>query len=189
MKNDILHKKNIEYHINVISNKHIKLIITIIAKKCKKVITFGNTENADVYGYNIRKEGMNTVFNVRTQYFDEESRSFIGPKRIWLKNSDIPGLAMTRSFGDLIAHSVGVICEPEIGFYWFRGCEKFVIVASDGVWEFIDSEESVHIVKQFYENGMDASGAVNALVQEAYNRWKREEDIIDDITALVVFFD
>lgn len=42
------------------------------AKKSKKVITFGNSENADVYGYNIRKEGMNTVFNVRTKSFDEE---------------------------------------------------------------------------------------------------------------------
>lgn len=42
------------------------------AKKCKKLITFGNSEDADVYGYNIRKEGMNTVFNVRTKYFDEE---------------------------------------------------------------------------------------------------------------------
>jgi serine/threonine protein phosphatase PrpC len=124
-----------------------------------------------------------------SQYFDEESRSFIGPKRIWLKNSDIPGLAMTRSFGDLIAHSVGVIAEPEIGVYDYTGNEKFVIVASDGVWEFIDSEESVHIVKKFYENGMDACGAVNALVKEAYRRWRREEDIIDDITALVVFFD
>ena len=124
-----------------------------------------------------------------SQYFDEESRSFIGPKRIWLKNSDIPGLAMTRSFGDLIAHSVGVIAEPEIGVYDYTGNEKFVIVASDGVWEFIDSEESVHIVKKFYENGMDACGAVNALVKEAYRRWRREEDIIDDITAIVVFFD
>lgn len=42
------------------------------AQKCKKIVTFGNTENADVYGYNIRKEGMNTVFNVRTKNFDEE---------------------------------------------------------------------------------------------------------------------
>ena len=42
------------------------------AKKCKKIITFGNTENADVYGYDIRKEGMNTVFKVKTKYFDEE---------------------------------------------------------------------------------------------------------------------
>lgn len=42
------------------------------AKKSKKLVTFGNTQNADVYGYNIRKEGMNTVFNVKTKNFDEE---------------------------------------------------------------------------------------------------------------------
>ena len=42
------------------------------AKKSKKIITFGNTENADVFGYNIRKDGMNTVFNVRTKKFDKE---------------------------------------------------------------------------------------------------------------------
>lgn len=42
------------------------------AKNSKKIITFGNTEDADIYGYNIRKEGMNTVFNVRTKNFDEE---------------------------------------------------------------------------------------------------------------------
>ena len=42
------------------------------AKKSKKLVTFGNSEDADVYGYNIRKEGMNTVFNVRTKKFDEE---------------------------------------------------------------------------------------------------------------------
>ena len=42
------------------------------AQKSKKIVTFGNKENADVYGYNIRKEGLNTVFNVRTKNFDEE---------------------------------------------------------------------------------------------------------------------
>mmetsp|Transcript_26358 Transcript_26358/g.40226 ORF Transcript_26358/g.40226 Transcript_26358/m.40226 type:complete len:145 (+) Transcript_26358:2052-2486(+) len=39
---------------------------------------------------------------------------FFGPKRIWLKNKQVPGLAMTRSVGDLVAASVGVTCEPEI---------------------------------------------------------------------------
>lgn len=47
-------------------------IILEAGKKSKKMITFGNTKNADVYGYNIRKEGLNTVFNVKTKYFDEE---------------------------------------------------------------------------------------------------------------------
>ena len=42
------------------------------AKKAKKIITFGNSENADVIAYNIRKDGINTVFNVKTSKFDEE---------------------------------------------------------------------------------------------------------------------
>ena len=29
-------------------------------------------------------------------------------------NEDTPGLAMSRSLGDGLAHSVGVSCEPEV---------------------------------------------------------------------------
>ena len=32
----------------------------------------------------------------------------IGPLRVWLQNLQIPGLAMTRSIGDLVAAPVGV---------------------------------------------------------------------------------
>ena len=38
----------------------------------------------------------------------------MGPMRVWLKNEEIPGLAMSRSLGDRIAHTVGVTCTPEI---------------------------------------------------------------------------
>ena len=38
----------------------------------------------------------------------------IGPLRVWLKDEDKPGLAMSRSIGDHQARSVGVICEPDI---------------------------------------------------------------------------
>jgi hypothetical protein len=31
---------------------------------------------------------------------------------VWLKEEDIPGLAMTRSFGDEVASRVGVTAEP-----------------------------------------------------------------------------
>lgn len=36
----------------------------------------------------------------------------MGPERVWLKNYDVPGLAMSRSFGDQLAASVGVIAIP-----------------------------------------------------------------------------
>ena len=38
----------------------------------------------------------------------------LGPLRVWHLKEDIPGLAMTRSFGDQAAAQVGVIAAPEI---------------------------------------------------------------------------
>ena len=122
-------------------------------------------------------------------FYDEKNKKFLGPERIWLKDNEIPGLAMTRSFGDSIAHSVGVISEPEIKKYEITGNERFIIIASDGIWEYITSEECVNIVKTFYENNLDAVGAINAIIKEAFNRWKKYDEIIDDITAIIIFFD
>ena len=113
----------------------------------------------------------------------------MGPDRVWLRDDELPGLAMTRSFGDTIAHSVGVISEPEIKRYDFTGNEKFIIIASDGIWEYISSQECVDIVKEFYEKNLDAAGAINAIMKEAFNRWKKFDEIIDDITAIIIFFD
>lgn len=37
-----------------------------------------------------------------------------GPLRVWKKREELPGLMMTRSFGDKIGHMIGIICTPEI---------------------------------------------------------------------------
>ena len=52
---------------------------------------------------------------------------------------------MTRSFGDQIAASVGILAEPEISEWKFTNEDKFLILASDGVWEFIESEEVLNL--------------------------------------------
>ena len=96
---------------------------------------------------------------------------------------------MSRSIGDSIAHNIGVISEPEILRLNYNGNEKFIVIASDGIWEYIDSEECVKIIKDYYENNMDAVGGLNALVKEAFKRWKNENDNVDDITAIVIFFE
>lgn len=77
----------------------------------------------------------------RIQPFRDEDNEFIGPPRVWIKEEEIPGLAMSRSFGDRVAASVGVIAEPEIFEYKLQEDDKFMIIASDGVWEFIESPE------------------------------------------------
>ena len=123
------------------------------------------------------------------QLYDKTKKEYIGPERIWLKNSDIPGLNMSRSFGDNLAHSVGVINFPEIRTFDYTGGEKFIIIASDSIWQYIDSDECVRIIKDYYEKNMDAVGALNSLVTEAITRWKKQENKIEDITAVVIFFE
>ena len=48
----------------------------------------------------------------RIDSFRDPDRNPIGPLRVWLKEQEIPGLAMTRSFGDEVASRVGVTAEP-----------------------------------------------------------------------------
>ena len=124
----------------------------------------------------------------RIQPFTEEGGEFVGPQRVWLKNEEVPGLAMTRSFGDRVAATVGVISEPEIKEFDFDENDKFMIIASDGIWEFISSQECVNIVKNFYEKN-DLKGCADFLYEESSKRWLKEEEVIDDTTLILVFFD
>ena len=112
------------------------------------------------------------------------------PKKVWLKNSDIPGLPISRSFGDTIAHSVGVISEPEIKTFYFNGNEKFIILSNHSFWEIIDAEKSVEIVKEFYEDNMNAVEALNKLALEILNKCESENKYIEeDITIIIIFFE
>ena len=122
----------------------------------------------------------------RVEAYTDENGGFYGPQRVWLKKEDLPGLAMSRSFGDVVAHSVGVIPEPEILKHSILEEDKFIILASDGIWEFISSEECVEIVKDFYID-RDINGAINYLYKEASKRWILKEDVIDDITLIIIF--
>jgi len=120
--------------------------------------------------------------------YDEDHKRFVGPDRVWMKNKDEPGLAMTRSLGDKIAHNIGVSDEPEFKTFPYDGTEKFIIIASDGLWEYVNGDQCISIVKPFYEDGLDSQEAALALTKEAFRRWKRKEVAIDDITVVVIFF-
>lgn len=64
-----------------------------------------------------------------------------------------------------------------------------MVIASDGVWEFLSNEEIANIVRPFFEV-KNAEKAAEAVVRESYLRWKREEEgIVDDITCVIVFLD
>jgi len=108
-----------------------------------------------------------------------------GPNRVWLADADIPGLAMSRSIGDEVAQTVGVISEPVIVSHDITENDVFAIWASDGVWEFISNKEAVDIV---HKNGSDLDKAAAALIAESDRRWQEEEDVVDDITCVICRF-
>ena len=124
----------------------------------------------------------------RIEAYKDENGNDFGPKRVWIKNEDIPGLAMSRSFGDEVAASVGTISEPEIETFDITSDDKFIIIASDGIWEFISSQECVNIIKDYYLK-KDLKGCLKYLLNESSKRWIKEEEVIDDITAVLIFFE
>ena len=123
----------------------------------------------------------------RIQPFTEDGE-FVGPERVWIKEEEVPGLAMTRSFGDRVAATVGVMSEPEIKEFLFDEGDKFMIIASDGIWEFISSQECIDIIKDFYDKN-DLKGCCEYLYTESSKRWLKEEEVIDDTTLILVFFE
>ena len=124
--------------------------------------------------------------NGRIKPFTEDGE-FVGPERVWIMEEEVPGLAMTRSFGDRVAATVGVMSEPEIKEFDFDENDKFMIIASDGIWEFISSQECVNMIKDFYDKN-DLKGCCEFLYQESSKRWLKEEEVIDDTTLILVFF-
>lgn len=127
-----------------------------------------------------------------------------GVPRVWLRDVDMPvsrstpgtaplpclvppmrhtlellvqqGLAMARSFGDMAAETVGVFAEPELSKVTLTSNHRFVIWASDGVWEFISSQEACTIVYKHWNQG--PRKAADALVSESVKRWNLEEDVV-----------
>ena len=112
----------------------------------------------------------------------------MGPYRVWFKDGDYPGLAMSRSIGDTLAHKIGVTDLPEIMEYNVSNVKPLaIVVASDGVWEFMNNEQVKNIVIK-YMNSQDCFACSKEIVDKARQIWKGTTYAIDDITCIVTFF-
>ena len=117
---------------------------------------------------------------------EDDEGNWTGPLRVWVKESDGPGLAMTRSFGDEVGASVGVISTPEVGEYKIKEEDKAIIIASDGLWEYMTNKEVTDIFKKLYNKEKDVNIIVNELYKESVCKWKLKDEGIDDITIICI---
>ncbi|KAF6164475.1 hypothetical protein GIB67_025301 [Kingdonia uniflora] len=104
------------------------------------------------------------------------------PPRLWVQNGMYPGTAFTRSLGDSVAESIGVVATPEIVVLELTPDHPFFVIASDGVFEFLSSQSVVDMVAKF----KDPRDACAAIVAESYRLWLQYETRTDDITVIVV---
>ena len=110
-----------------------------------------------------------------------------GSLRIFLKDENIPGLSITRSFGDRIGKNIGVISNPVINEYTLNKSVKFIIIASSGVWRFMKEKEILNLgIKYYLVN--DPDNFCNIIANKASELCKKNLGYIDDITIIVIFF-
>ena len=107
----------------------------------------------------------------------------LGSERVFLPDVFIPGLAMSRSFGDSIAHSVGVTAVPELHQHLLADADEYVVLASDGVWDVFSNEELASAL----EEHRTSSNLAAVIAEIAAARWDagEDEETRDDITVIV----
>lgn len=110
----------------------------------------------------------------------------VGPVRAWGCSLNSPGLAMSRTLGDSFAEGFGVISVPDVKVNPLKPSDRFVVVATDGLWDSVSNNKVVEIVSKFWETG-DFANAADALANYATASSLKTGGYVDDITIIVVF--
>lgn len=128
--------------------------------------------------------------------------------RVYLATDDIPGLAMSRSLGDFVAHTVGVSSVPEIfqydlsalctssmacgvercsaercGEYKQVAMRSVLLIGTDGVYDMISNEDAVALA---FKHWGDPAAATEAIVSHTGKNWMARWGLADDTTLCVV---
>ena len=104
-----------------------------------------------------------------------------GLSRVTIPSSPL-GLAITRSFGDEAFKNFGVICTPTVEKIKLEPSDKFLVIATDGVWDVIKNYEIAKVLEKF--QGRNACERISRI---ARNRWLESgQNTVDDITIAIL---
>lgn len=106
-------------------------------------------------------------------------------QRVWLPHEDVPGLAMSRAFGDFMLKNYGVISKPDVSYHHISQNDQFVVLATDGVWDVLSNDQVVSIVCA----ANNAASAAEAVVQASLDAWEQKfpNSKRDDSTVICLF--
>ena len=94
---------------------------------------------------------------------------------------------MSRSFGDKLGKKLGIIVDPLLNEYNLNKDVKYIIIASDGIWEFMSNEQVMSIGNKCYSMN-DPDNFCQMIVKKSTELWKNNCRNIDDITLIVIYF-
>mmetsp|Transcript_25235 Transcript_25235/g.51879 ORF Transcript_25235/g.51879 Transcript_25235/m.51879 type:complete len:424 (-) Transcript_25235:85-1356(-) len=132
-----------------------------------------------------------------------ESEPGLADARVW-RNPEMTelGLTVSRSLGHHGARSIGVTAEAEVREILLTPEDIFLIIGTDGLWQYMDPQEACEVVYSEMEHedgtagrstanggggGRFASRAAARLMEIAISRWREEEDDFrDDISVVVL---
>lgn len=108
----------------------------------------------------------------------------VGPLKVLAPCTVLPGLAVSRCFGNQALTVSGVTSESTVTSIVLGKTDKFIIVASSLVWERLSNTEAIKIVSLYWKTG-NVQGAVASLMSAVLN--KGPQDNAECISVIVVF--
>mmetsp|Transcript_25347 Transcript_25347/g.73355 ORF Transcript_25347/g.73355 Transcript_25347/m.73355 type:complete len:467 (+) Transcript_25347:170-1570(+) len=107
----------------------------------------------------------------------------VDPPRIFVADGSYPGYQFTRAFGDLAGQRMGaLIAEPEISTIRFLSTTGLIVLATDGVFEYLTDQDVIDVASLF-KFPLDACEAVTEI---AYKNWRDKDVRTDDITITCI---
>lgn len=142
-------------------------------------------ERVKLYGARVMTlEQLDGLKDPSIQEWGTEEEDSGDPPRLWHPEGSYPGTAFTRSLGDGVAEEIGVVGHPEMTTVMVTEKHAFMVIATDGVWEFLSSQTVIDIVEKY-----EPQEACLALAVESYKAWLSTESRTDDISVIVVHFE
>ena len=122
---------------------------------------------------------------VSQEYFEGKEDEPAGPFRVWNKGCDYPGIAISRSLGDKIAELIGVISEPEIIEFELDDNCKYIIMGSDGLFDYLSTKDIMNIAGSYLAKNYPEIASLH-IVEKASKLFEEKEKRVDDITINII---
>jgi len=122
---------------------------------------------------------------VAQEFLNEEDEKSDLPFRVWKEGCNYPGLAISRSLGDKIAEKIGVISEPEFIEAEINKNSKYIIMGSDGVFEYLTNNDILEISNKYLNND-NLQKECKIIVEKTATLFRQKENRVDDITINII---